>query len=88
MKIFLVAVSILIGLYVIFLLYFLSKTKSPVKMFFLYGLISAIVFAIINLTSFATGIYIPLNYGTAIGCAVGGVPFLILTLLLNCIFML
>lgn len=71
-----------------FLIYFLSKHKFPIKYFFFQAVISFIVFMIINLTSFATGYYIPLNYGTTIGTAAGGVPFIVLWFALKTIFLL
>jgi len=74
--------------FAVLLIYFLSKLKSPIRYFFFQALLSFIIFAIINLTSFATGYYIPLNYGTAVGTAVGGVPFIVLWFALKTIFLL
>ncbi len=66
----------------------LRKIKKPVKFWGIQIAVTLFLFAIINLTSFATKQYIPLNEATVFGSFIGGVPFLVLVLLANTIFIL
>ena len=86
MQIFKVVIIILVIAYGIAYIYFLSKIKKPIRFLLYQAVISFIVMLIINLTSFATKLYIPVNYGTVLGSLSGGVPFLALVLLIKFIF--
>ncbi|MBQ0084361.1 MAG: hypothetical protein KBS52_06330 [Clostridiales bacterium] len=88
MKIFEIVLIIFAVIYLGFLLCFLSKVEKPIKFFFLKLIVSLIIFAIINLTSFVSGVHIPVNYGTVIGTSVCGVPFLGGVFIINRIFSL
>lgn len=86
MQIFKIILIILVIAYGIAFIYFLSKIKKPMRFLFYQSLISIILMLIINLTGFATGQHIPVNYGTVFGTLAGGVPFLVLVLLIKFIF--
>ncbi len=85
MKIFLLC-TLIISLIII--LYFLSKTEKPIKNAFLSILISWVLWAIINNSTFLTGFYIPINLFTLISCSVYGIPGISGLLALNYIFTL
>lgn len=69
-------------------LYFLTKIEKPFKNTFINLIITFVLWAIINNTSFLTGLYIPLNLFTLISCSVYGLPGISGLLALNFIFAL
>ncbi len=85
LKIFMIILAVL---YLIAFIYFLYKTKKPLKMFLIQIAIVTFLIAVIKLTSFATGLEYPLNYGTVAAASLGGIPGMVGILLLNKIFML
>lgn len=88
MEIFKVCIWIFLAVYLIFYIYFFVKIKNKKRFLILNTVISVIVFAIINLTSFATGIKIPINECTVIGTLIGNVPALCLFAAIRYIFLL
>ncbi|MBQ0084345.1 MAG: hypothetical protein KBS52_06240, partial [Clostridiales bacterium] len=88
MKIFEIILLIFIIIYGMIYLFLLSKTEKPLKFFGLKAVVMFILIAVINLTTFASGLHIPVNYCTIIGTSVGGVPFLGGVLMINSIFSL
>lgn len=85
MKAFEIVLLVFLIIYLLALLIALSKVKKPVKFMLTQFAVSLICIAIINLTTFASGVHIPINYGTIIGTSVGGVPFLCGILAINVI---
>ncbi len=73
---------------VFIILYFLTKTEKALKNTLLSVLITLVLWAIINNTSFITGFYIPINIFTLIFCVVYGLPGISGLLALNFIFTL
>jgi hypothetical protein len=88
MEIFKVCIWIFLAVYLIFYIYFFVKIKNKKRFIILNTVISVVVFAIINLTSFATGIKIPINECTVIGTLIGNVPALCLVAAIRYIFLL
>ena len=62
---------------VVFLFIFLKYAEHPFKFMFTYSASSLIVFAIMNLTAFFSGLYIPVNWYSVITAAVCGIPGLV-----------
>ena len=56
------------------MLFFARKMKKPIKNMLFSVIISFIIVSIVNLTSFSTGLYIPINPYSVITSAVYGVP--------------
>ncbi len=75
-------------IYAIIYIAFLRKVKKPFRFFTAYTAVSLCIFALINLTTFASGVHIPVNYCTVIGTLCGGVPFLCGVLVINAFFIL
>ena len=88
MEIFKISVWIFLAVYLIFYIYFFVKIKNKKRFVILNVIISIVIFAIINLTSFATGIIIPVNECTVIGTLIGNVPALCLFAAIRYIFLL
>ncbi|MBE6805005.1 MAG: hypothetical protein E7526_00555 [Ruminococcaceae bacterium] len=88
MNIFSVITIILLCVYVILLLLVLKKHQKNIKFLFCQAVVSIIFMAIINLTNFATGLYIPINECTVLGVSLGGIPMIFCFLLLRFIFVL
>ena len=61
--------------------------KKPLKMLFLNSFLSILVLVIINLTSNFTGVYLPINQYTVSGCAVSGIPGVVMFLFFKLIFL-
>lgn len=59
---------------VIIMLYFVFKGERPIKNILLNVLITWVVWAVLNNTAFLTGISIPLNWYTFLGCSAYGIP--------------
>lgn len=59
---------------VIIMLYFAFKGEHPIKNIILNILITWVVWAVLNNTAFLTGISIPLNWYTLLGCSAYGIP--------------
>lgn len=78
----------LVSIYCLGYLYYLIKSQKPLRTFLLMALYSLMLYAIVNLTAFATGIYLPVNLYTVIGTATGGVPVFLAFLGLRYIFVL
>ena len=78
----------LLIIYVIAALINIRKMKKPLTFLGLQTAIALFFFLIVNLTGFATNLYIPVNEATVIGGFLGGVPFLVLVLLAKSIFLL
>lgn len=74
MKIFTVVLWCIGIIYIITYFILLILSEKPIKYFFMNALCSWWCFAIIELTSFYTGLHLPLNYGTALVSGVFGVP--------------
>lgn len=60
--------------YVIAYIYFFVGIKNKRRFLLLNTVISVTVLAIINLTSFASGVKIPINECTIIGTLIGNMP--------------
>ncbi len=73
--------------YSLLYLRFLIKTERPIKQFFINSFISFWFWSVLNLTSFFTSLYIPLNVYTFSTLMFGGIPFgVLLAVLRNFIF--
>lgn len=59
---------------VIIMLYFSFRGEHPIKNIFLNILITWVAWAVLNKTTFLTGLSIPLNWYTFIGCSAYGIP--------------
>lgn len=88
MSIFSVITIILLIIYVLILLFILKKKEKSLKMIVFNAFISLILMAVLDLTSFATDLYIPVNECTVLGVSLGGVPMILCFLLLKIIFVL
>lgn len=65
---------------------FAVATKKPFKTIFFYAFLGVAAFALIDLTSKFSGVYIPVNYYTVGSSAALGLPGVICLLLLRIIF--
>ena len=74
MKIFSLVLGFIIAIFAIIYIILLILTKKPFKYFFLNMILGAWCYAIVELTSFYTGLHIPLNYFTALITGILGVP--------------
>ena len=63
------------------------KTKKPIKFLLLNGLCGILILILIYLAKKFTGVIIPINEYTVIGCSTLGVPCAIGFLILNLILM-
>lgn len=76
----------LLSLFALILLFLHIKTLRPVRSVLLHALLGIAAFVLINLTSRFTGVRLPLNWYTAAGSAVFGIPavcgFLILGIII------
>ena len=88
MEIFKWCIWILLAVYIIFYIYFFLKIQNKRRFLMINTAISLAVFAIINLTSFATGIKIPINECTVVGTLIGNLPAIGLFACLRYIFLL
>lgn len=88
MSIFSVITIVLFVIYIFTLLFLLKKSGKSLRFIFLEAVISMILVAILNLTSFATNLYIPINECTVLGVSLGGLPMILCFLLLKIIFVL
>ncbi len=88
MKIFEIFLLVLCVLYLIFYLYFIFKHDRPIVLFITNASISLILVAIINLTAFLSGQYLPVNEWTVSCATVTGVPGIVGMLILRYIFVL
>ncbi len=88
MSIFSVITIVLFVIYIFTLLFLLKKSGKSLRFIFLEAVISLILVAILNLTSFATNLYIPINECTVLGVSLGGLPMILCFLLLKIIFVL
>lgn len=74
-------------LYSLFYLRLLIKTQKPIKQFLINSFVSFWFWAVLNLTSFLTSLYIPLNSYTLAAVTFGGIPFgLLLAVFRNFVF--
>ncbi len=74
-------------IYSLLYLRFLIKTERPIKQFFINSFISFWFWAVLNLTSIFSSLYIPLNAFTLSAVTFGGIPIgLLLALLRNFVF--
>ncbi len=78
----------LLIIYVIANLTNIKKMKKPFTFLGLQTTVALFFLLIINLTGFATNLYIPVNEATVIGGFLGGIPFLVLVLIAKSIFLL
>lgn len=69
--------------YLLILLRLLLKTRKPFKYFVINVLSALWLYAVIELTAFATGLHIPLNWYTLSAVSFGGIPFIVLLLILR-----
>lgn len=74
MKVFCLVMGFVIAVFTIIYLFLLVLTKKPFKYFFINALCGAWCFAVMELTSFYTGLHIPLNYVTALTSGILGIP--------------
>lgn len=74
MKTFSVFLFTFVGIYLLVYLIMLLISQKPFKYFFINAFLGVWSFLILELTSFYTGLHIPLNYVTAGITAVCGVP--------------
>ncbi len=88
MRFFSIITIILLCIYLVLFLFVLKKHKKTVKFILYQAVISVLLLAILNLTSFLTGRYIPVNECTVLGISLGGVPMIFCFLLLKFIFVL
>lgn len=88
MSIFSIITIVLISIYIIIYLFLIYKNGQSFKFIIWQALISIFVLAIINLTSFATNLYIPINECTVCGATMGGLPMIFCFLMLKMIFVL
>ena len=88
MSIFSVITIVLFVIYIFTLLFLLKKSGKSLRFIFFEAVISLILVAILNLTSFATNLYIPINECTVLGVSLGGLPMILCFLLLKIIFVL
>ena len=58
----------------IIILYFAFRGEHPIKNILLNILITWLLWAVLNNTAFLTGVSIPLNWYTFIGCSAYGIP--------------
>ncbi|MBE6729947.1 MAG: hypothetical protein E7568_06940 [Ruminococcaceae bacterium] len=79
MKILTILFYIGISVYMAIYLLMLVITGKPIKVFILNTLCGWWAFAIVELTSFYTGLHIPLNIATVITTGILGVPGVALT---------
>ncbi len=69
-----IALYVILVITLIIIFVFLKKTEKPLKNALFGVLISYVSLAIINNTTFLTGIYIPINPYTVVTSAVFGIP--------------
>ena len=80
-------VIILLSLTAFLILIFSLSGKKPMATIFLKLFSGLCLLAIIRLTTKLSGVFIPINIYTCLGCGVFGIPAIIGFLLLNIIFM-
>ncbi len=88
MSVFSILTIILLCVYLILLLVFLKKYRKTVKFILYQSVFSILLMSLLNLTSFLTGQYIPVNECTVLGISLGGIPLIVCFLLLKFIFVL
>ncbi len=81
-----ISVIILLCISALIMLIFTLLSKKPLKILFLNFLLNIIILLSINLTTKYSGVRIPINTYTLIGCTVYGTPCIIGYLLLPLIF--
>ena len=82
-----IGVIILLGISALIIMIFLLLSKKPLKTLFINILINFTILFLINFTTKYSGIKIPINLYTLIGCTVYGTPSIVGYLLLPIIFM-
>lgn len=88
MSVFSIITIVLLLIYMFLFLLVLKKHKKSAKFILYQAAVSLLLMAILNLTSFLTDMYIPVNECTVLGVSVGGIPMLLCFLLLRFIFVL
>ncbi|MBO5019298.1 MAG: pro-sigmaK processing inhibitor BofA family protein [Clostridia bacterium] len=82
-----ISIIILLSVSAFLIMIFTFLSKKPLKMIFINILINLAVLLIINITTKYSGVRIPINLYTLIGCTVYGTPCIVGYLLLPLILM-
>ncbi len=81
------AVLIILGITYIYILVLSIKSRKPFKFLFLNALSGVLIICLIRFTQKYSGVFLPINQYTIIGCSTLGIPAVIGFLILNFIVM-